>query len=604
SLFLSLKQHNQVQEAFLYKHLGILHFRRKAYGKALFYWNSSIRLYQKLDQPVHIGSLYTLIANIYEEEKDLQQTLDYHKIALSYRLGNHQDEQVASSLLNIGNTYLLMGQQDSAQLYLEKGISMAEELKKNYLLKKGYGALYVFYKRKNNIVPALANFEKFIVYKDRVNDEDNKLLIATLETNRIISQNEKETSALKAQNFIQKLEVQNKKLLVLALLSLSLLVISFLIVAGRALVRKIKEKKLVEKKNAQLQVEIREQVIQNEELSRREQEYRFLADHSADLISLMDSTFKCLYVSPSSQLFLGYSPEELVELQDYRELIHPESRNSFAKAIESMIEFGDSLRIIYQVIRKDGSAFWVESNINPVFETSSGKLKAMLSITRDVSSHVVKEEAWMEQDRQKEMLIREVHHRVKNNLAILTGLVNMQKSEFTDSKTLEVFSDLQFRVKAMALVHDQLYRSQNIKILPIGNYLSNLVRIVSSAFTTKTVEIHQSVYDEPVEVEITLPLGLIVNELLTNAFKYAFPGNRNGNIWVTYKKAATKKNGTEMRCLTVRDDGIGLPPGFDITQRTSMGSTIIRLLTGELHGKLKVENKKGASFSIILPLER
>jgi two-component sensor histidine kinase len=211
----------------------------------------------------------------------------------------------------------------------------------------------------------------------------------------------------------------------------------------------------------------------------------------------------------------------------------------------------------------------------------------------------------MESSKQKDLLIREVHHRVKNNLAILTSLVNMQKSEFTDHKTLDVFSDLQFRVKAMALVHDELYKSRNIEVLPIGEYLSKLVGIVSSAYTTSKVKVHQDFYNEILDVNITLPLGLIVNELLTNAFKYAFPDNREGNIWVIYKKEPCATNSqVEMRRLTVKDDGKGLPIDFDISKKTSLGSQIISLLAKQLEAELIIDGMNGACFSLILPSER
>jgi cyanate lyase len=205
-------------------------------------------------------------------------------------------------------------------------------------------------------------------------------------------------------------------------------------------------------------------------------------------------------------------------MKDYRDLIHPDSMKSFNVEVESMLEYYEVTRFLYQTIKKDGTLLWVESNINPIFNPTTGKLQAMLSVTRDVSSQIEEEQALMESSKQKDLLIREVHHRVKNNLAILTSLVNMQKSEFTDHKTLDVFSDLQFRVKAMALVHDELYKSRNIEVLPIGEYLSKLVGIVSSAYTTSKVKVHQDFYNEILDVNITLPLGLIVNELLTNAF--------------------------------------------------------------------------------------
>jgi two-component sensor histidine kinase len=164
---------------------------------------------------------------------------------------------------------------------------------------------------------------------------------------------------------------------------------------------------------------------------------------------------------------------------------------------------------------------------------------------------------------------------------------------------------MEFRVRAMALVHEQLYKSRNIEVLPILDYMTKLSGIVSSEYSNNRVKIHHDILDEIVSVEITLKCGLIVNELMTNAYKYAFPDNREGNIWVTYKKAPQQAKGNEeVRYLTVRDDGIGLPPDFNFGERTSMGSQIITLLVKQLDAEMKIEGTTGASFCLILPFEK
>ena len=478
SLYLCLKQHNQQQEAGLYRHLGIFYLRQHDYNTALYYFRESIRLVTKLNQVFHVGSLYTLIAHTYEQQKDFLSELKYNELALTYRLSNNRDEQVASSYLNIGHTYLLMDQLDSALYYLNEGIAKVAlfNFRKNNLLKTGYENLYLLYQKKNNIAATLECYKKYSLFEDSVIDEKNKVIIFALETNYLLNETEKETLLLKNENFIQKLEMKNRDLVISLFIALFLLTIAIAVYVQQLLVKNKKAKKVVEEKNDQLHDEIKEQVIQNEELAKREEEYRFLADHTADLVTLMDSNFKCLYISPSSEMLLGYSPEELMGMKDYRELIHPDSRKSFDVEFESMMEYHEATRFLYQAIKKDGTTLWVESNINPIFKHITGKLQAMLSITRDVSGQIDQEQALMETARQKDMLIREVHHRVKNNLAILTSLVNMQKSEFTDHKTLDIFSDLQFRVKAMALVHEELYKSRNIEVMPVGEYLSKLVR--------------------------------------------------------------------------------------------------------------------------------
>ena len=425
-----------------------------------------------------------------------------------------------------------------------------------------------------------------------------------IENNRIVNEKEKETEELRTENFIQKLEAKNRNLMLLLFCALSIIAIALFVYIQRLLIKNRKAKKIIEEINAQLQVEIKAQVIQNEELIKREQESRFLTDNTADMITLFDSNFKCLYSSPSSELFLGYLPEELLNFNDYRDLIRADSMKSFGIEFESMMEFREATRFVYQVVKKDGTEFWVESNINPIFDSSTSKLKAMLSVTRDVTLQIDNAEAMMEAAKAQEILIKEVHHRVKNNLSILTSLVSLQKNEFTDDKTLSVFSDMEFRVRAMALVHEQLYKSRNIEVLPILDYMTKLIGIVSSEYSNNRVKIHHDILDEIVSVETTLQCGLIVNELMTNAYKYAFPDNNEGNIWVTYKKAPHQTTANEkVRYLTVQDDGIGLPPDFRFGGRTSMGSQIITLLVKQIGAEMKIEGTTGASFCLILPFE-
>jgi PAS domain S-box-containing protein len=604
ALSLKPKLTRLVSQIWVMKSLGNLYLTTKRYDIALYYYREAIK-----ENPKDLGNLngtiYSIIAHTYEQNNDLENSLYFNRIALTIRKKENKPWLVTSSLLNVGHIYLKLGKYDSSLFYLSYGLKNADQFHMNTLSKSGYKNLYELFLIKKDWKNALTALQNFNRAEDMVENDNNKYQVTLVENNRIVNEKEKQTERLKAENAIQKLEVKNGNLFLLLVISLSLITIAAAIYFQRLFRKNAKEKKVVEEMNVQLKDEIEIQVLQNEELSRREKEYRFLADHSVDLITLMDEKFKCLYISPSSEYFFGYSPEELKGVEDFRDLIHPDSKKSFALEFESMMEFRDATRFVYKINKNDGSILWVESNINPIFDSSTGELSAMLSVTRDISNKIDQEEALMEVAKHNEFLIKEVHHRVKNNLAILTSLVNMQKKEFTDVKTLDVFSDLQFRVRAMALVHEQLYKSRNIEVLPIGEYLTNLVGIVTSAFSRSKVEVHQKLYEEIVDVEITLSLGLIVNELLTNAFKYAFPDNKEGNIWVSYKKIHRRKKDTvEMRCLTVKDDGIGLPDGFDFSQRTSMGSQIIHLLVGQLGGEIKIEGTKGASFSLILPLER
>ena len=167
-----------------------------------------------------------------------------------------------------------------------------------------------------------------------------------------------------------------------------------------------------------------------------------------------------------------------------------------------------------------------------------------------------------------------------------------------------MFTDLQSRVLTMALVHEQLNSTKNTKALPVGNYLSNLVNIISNTFNDNRLKIHTDFDEELLDATIVLPLGLIVNELMTNVFKYAFPEKNTGNLWIAYKFLPAREENPEqqLRSLLIRDDGIGLPDNFAIHEDSTLGNQILALLIEQLEAKLTVSSSNGASFTIILPI--
>ncbi|MCX6245336.1 MAG: PAS domain S-box protein [Bacteroidetes bacterium] len=591
-------------EVWVLLNIGNLYLSHNQVDLALSFYKQAIN---KSDQALQVvnGKLYTLVGHIYELKSDYTNALEYNRIALSTRRKNDYYNLVASSLINIGHIYLKMGILDSSLYYLQTGLKTAKNSNANDFKENGYLNLYELYNLKKDWHHAFLALKDYIVSKEIFSSEINQNKIFILETNRIISEKEKETLLLKSENNIQSLQMRNRGLLILLFVSLFFLTLIVVVFIINLFLKNKKEKQIVEEINTHLQDEIKEKEIENEELSKSEKHFRFLADNAADPIVLMDNNFKCLYVSPFSELVLGYTPAELTEMNDFREIIHPDSQRAFQREFDTMLEFGDSSRFIYQAVKKDGSSFWAESTINPILNESTKELKAMLAISRDISHKIDQEEAMMQATSQREMMIKEVHHRVKNNLAILASIVSMQQREFSDTKTINVFSDLQFRVKAMALVHEQLYKSRDIEELEIRGYISNLIQTVSSTFGNSRIKVHGEIYDEVLEVETVLSLGLILNELLTNAYKYAFPDNREGNIWVIYKKTRRQKRSPyPMRQLTVKDDGIGLPDNFTLKDRTSMGSQIIDLLSEQLEADLVIDGTNGASFSLTLPTRR
>ncbi|TSA26319.1 MAG: sensor histidine kinase [Bacteroidetes bacterium] len=212
-----------------------------------------------------------------------------------------------------------------------------------------------------------------------------------------------------------------------------------------------------------------------------------------------------------------------------------------------------------------------------------------------------KEKAAMEAElkqavEQKGVMLKEIHHRVKNNLAIVISMLSLQMRQLPDPDLKRVIGDIEMRIRSMALIHEHLYRSEDLDRIRLHEYLKALTTIVLSTWSTSRIDLDTEFEPMDVSIEAALPIGLITNELMTNSIKYAFPDNRQGTIKVWLRKADKYIH------LTISDNGIGLPEGFHMEDQKTLGMFIIKLLVEQLAGQLHIENKKGVSFTIHFPV--
>ena len=201
---------------------------------------------------------------------------------------------------------------------------------------------------------------------------------------------------------------------------------------------------------------------------------------------------------------------------------------------------------------------------------------------------------------EKEVLLKEIHHRVKNNMQVITSLLSLQSKTIGDSKALAVFEDSQNRVKSMALIHETLYQSKDLSRINFAEYLQKLVAHVSRSYRIRphAVKINLHVNDVALPIDTAVPCGLIINELAANALKYAFPADTKGEINITFAHA------DDQYTLCVSDTGVGLPPDFDPEQGKSLGMKLVRMLTSQLSGEMECRNGVGTTFKITFPEER
>jgi two-component sensor histidine kinase len=197
--------------------------------------------------------------------------------------------------------------------------------------------------------------------------------------------------------------------------------------------------------------------------------------------------------------------------------------------------------------------------------------------------------------KEKELLLQEVHHRVKNNLQIISSLLNLQAGYINDEKDLEFLKDSQSRVKSMAFIHEQLYKSSDFTNINFAKYIRSLISYLSYShgLNLEKIKMNINVEDVSLNINTAIPCGLIINELVTNSIKYAFPDERSGIINV-----GLNSNYEEKYVLTVGDDGIGLPEDIDYKNSATLGLQLVNNLSKQLDGSIELDRKNGTQFKI------
>jgi two-component sensor histidine kinase len=253
-------------------------------------------------------------------------------------------------------------------------------------------------------------------------------------------------------------------------------------------------------------------------------------------------------------------------------------------------------------LRRDGAPIPVEIALNP-FTSSEGEL--VLCSVVDITERRRAErerEAFLatlkETLKEREVLLQEIHHRVKNNLQVISSLINMQARNPGPGSSHDALQECQTRVLAIALIHEKLYQSKDYADVRFAEYARGLAGNVFLAMGTAPggVALELLVDDIPLGIDRAIPCGLVINELITNALKHGCRGDRSGTIQVGLTRVA----GDRLK-LWVRDDGPGLPPGFSIATASSMGLRLVTTLCRQLDATLEIGDGPGASFALVFP---
>ena len=352
------------------------------------------------------------------------------------------------------------------------------------------------------------------------------------------------------------------------------------------------------------------------ELKESEIRFRTMADWTSDWEYWIDMDRNFIYLSPSVEQITGHRAEEFMADPGLIDrIVHPDDQNVWDAHVplhKSTQDTGAS-EIEFRLVNKDGSVRWI-SHICRSIVLDDGTCIGRRISNRDITSRKLMESEIRSLNQtleqrvyqrtaqlnasldEKVILLREIHHRVKNNLQIIISLLNLQSRYITDEKTRQALHESQNRVRAMSHVHEKLYQSPDITKIELESYIRFLGDKLFQFYgmsgngiilTTRIQDIH-------IGLETAIPAGLIVNELISNSLKHAFPEGRGGEISITIQR----QDG--MLAIVYADNGVGIPEGFDWRNAESLGLRLVILLIEQMDGTIEREQRAGTAFTIIV----
>lgn len=327
-----------------------------------------------------------------------------------------------------------------------------------------------------------------------------------------------------------------------------------------------------------------------------EERFRTLVTHSPTGILLSDGRV-VRFANRTAARLLGADRPEALAGRKLFDIVAPEFQTTARERIRALLETGTAVAPMEQAyVRTDGSRIPVEVVAVPL-DLAEGRL--IYSLFQDITERKVAEEALRASLREKEVLLREIHHRVKNNMAVVSGLLEMQFGQVEEPALRRNLQDSHARIRAMSIIHETLYLSENLAEVPLEDYFRNLCDHLFSLYGSVAAGVRLKIdaADVRLDANQAVPVGLAVTELVTNALKYAFPDGRGGNLTIV---GGFRPDGwIELR---VRDDGAGLPEGFAPETAGTLGMRLVDLLlTRQLHGRWTWQGNDGAEFRLLWP---
>ncbi len=308
-----------------------------------------------------------------------------------------------------------------------------------------------------------------------------------------------------------------------------------------------------------------------------EQRFKSLVQEGSDLIAILDEDANYTYISPTIKSKLGFDTSELVGTNVF-DFVHPKDSERLQEVLSYIKSSHDRIEIEpYRFKNSEGEWRWLETTVTDMRKEPA--VGGLVANSRDVTDRKIEQQKLVESLAEKETLLAEVHHRVKNNLAVVIGLLQLQESDDPENKVAERLQDCVTRIQTMSQIHEQLYQSNNFSNL---DFKENIQRLMENIFKTFKSElklhIDSNIQLTHLTINQAIPCSLVINEVLTNTMKHAFVGKKEGTISVNLSE-----NTEKIIRIEIRDNGVGFPKDFIVEESDSLGMTLIRVISNQLN---------------------
>lgn len=335
-------------------------------------------------------------------------------------------------------------------------------------------------------------------------------------------------------------------------------------------------------------------------LQQSEERFRTCVENLLEPLALFSSVrdvtgqivdFRYEYINPAG-CRANQKPREETIGRTICELLSAHQQSELFDAYCQVVETGEPLireSFCYEDV-------YAGERLQRIFDIQAVKLgDGFVATWQDVTERKQTEAQIQTSLKEKDILLREIHHRVKNNLQVIHSLLRLQSSYTADPQTLQMFQDSQNRIRSMALIHEFLYNSQDLAQIDFGAYIQTLVNSLRRTYTVNQNAISWEIQVEPIQLSIdtALPCGLLINELISNALKYAFPAGQPGKI-----KINLHSDSKNQYTLLIKDNGVGLPPDLDFRNTDSLGLQLVCDSTAQIGGTIEIDRTHGTSFTI------